>query len=67
MSTLVLFVSKNKLTEEHFPVSVGKHTLFVRGQSAPGDLDTCDALDAATPLRGEILLNAISTDELSND
>lgn len=59
MPSLILYSAPAKLTAQHHLVSTGNgsHVVFVRAESHPGN--PLDALDAARPMDGETVLNAV--------
>jgi hypothetical protein len=46
-----------KLTPNHHRLEVGGHDVFIRVVVAPPEQDLTDALDAAQPMEGEVVMN----------
>jgi len=59
MKTRLFYVSSEKLTNSHFPVSWDGETVFVRMEDAPPDISDVEALDLQRSYTDEVFLNAV--------
>ncbi len=62
MKILILYASPSKLTDEHQPIETPVGTLYIRTEECESEsLD--EALDLASPISDEVMLNTINTPE----
>lgn len=57
MPVATFYMAQTKLTPNHHRLEVGGDDVFIRVVVAPPDQDLTDALDAAEPMEGEVVMN----------